>query len=271
MVSIFIDSLSGIVEERCKNFYGTGEEIRVFPYLFNIEGKEVLTSEVSAREIMIMKGKGVDVKTSRPALNVWKEMIIEEYEKGKDVLYIASTSKMTGALQAVKVIGNLLKNDYPDRTLEIIDTGFTTIYVEAILYSLIGVPNKMENLIEAVKKSISSAHAKIALTSTKTIVDNNRFEQISFKFPVIDMKDGVVIIDREFDTQKEAVEYIKSLMSLSKAHPNFLLSTFSPDFNKEDVSEVLKDLPYDIELQANEMNSCMLTYLGEHSIGYAWF
>lgn len=283
MVSIFVDSLCGVPENRIKKLYG--DTVKVLPYLFTIkkkgeeEAKEVLTSEMSAEEVWVRKGQGEDIKTSRPALNVWQDMIRTEFEKGYDVLYIGSTSKMTGALQSVKVIGNLLKKDFPDRILEVMDTGYAAIYQEELLLSLIGYINKMDTFKKAITDNIPHIEARISTVSLKTFVDNNRVDpsNLKFKFPVIKMKDGLVEVDKEFDFQKEAIDYIVSLIpSLDSGIQNVTVScapdVFStPELEKEYFeNEVFKDFGCKVEASVGKINSCMLTYLGEHSIGFAW-
>ena len=283
MVSIFVDSLCGVPENRIKKMYG--DTVKVLPYLFTIkkrgeeEAREVLTSEMSAKEVWVRKGQGEDIKTSRPALNVWQDMIKAEFKRGYDVLYIGSTSKMTGALQSVKVIGNLLKKDFPNNILETIDTGYATVYQEEVLLSLIGLVNKMDFFKNAVVNIIPHVEARVSLTSLKTFVDNNRIDpnNLKYKFPVIKMKDGLVEVDKEFDSQKEAIDYIVSLIprpdnGIQNVTVSCAPDVFSaPEIEKEYFeNEVFKDFGCKVEATVGEINSCMLTYLGEHSIGFAW-
>ena len=283
MVSIFVDSLCGVPENRIKKMYG--DTVKVLPYLFTIkkrgeeEAREVLTSEMSAKEVWVRKGQGEDIKTSRPALNVWQSMIKAEFERGYDVLYIGSTSKMTGALQSVKVIGNLLKKDFLDRTLEVMDTGYAAIYQEELLLSLIGCINKMDTLKKAITDSIPHIEARVSTVSLKSFTDNNRLDlnNLKFKFPVIKMKDGLVEVDKEFDSQKEAIDYIMSLIprpdnGIQNVTVSCAPDVFStPEIEKEYFeNEIFKDFGCKVEATVGEINSCMLTYLGEHSIGFAW-
>lgn len=283
MVSIFVDSLCGVPESRIKSIFG--DSVKVLPYLFTIRKKgeekerEVLTSKMSAKEIWVRKGQGEDIKTSRPPLNVWQDMIRAEFEKGYDALYIASTSKMTGAFQAVKVISNLLKKDFPDRVLEMIDTGYATVYQEELLLSLIGCVNEMNTLKDVIVNNTSHIEARVSTVSLKTFVDNNRLDpsNLKFKFPVIKMENGFVEVEKEFDTQKEAIDYIVSLIPRTENNIQNVTISCAPDlFSTPELekeyfeNEVFKDSGGKLEATAGEINSCMLTYLGEHSIGFAW-
>lgn len=283
MVSIFVDSLCGVPESRIKSMFG--DTVKVLPYLFTIkkredaEEREVLTSRMSAKEVWVRKDRGEIIKTSRPALNIWQDMIRAELEKDHDVLYIASTSKMTGAFQAVKVIGNLLKRDFPHRALEMIDTEYATLYLEELLFSLIGCPNEMSSLKEIITDNIPHVEARISTTSLKTFVDNNRLDSdnLRFKFPVIKMRHGLVEVDREFNTQKEAINYIVGLIPRPENKTQNITVNCAPDlFSTPELektyfeNEVFNDFGGNLEVNVGEINSCMLTYLGEHSIGFAW-
>ena len=80
MVQIYVDALADLSESY--------KDIKVLPYLFDIDGKKYLTSDLSSKDVYDYMSKGTYPKTSRPNLGVWSDMIEEDLKAGKDILYL---------------------------------------------------------------------------------------------------------------------------------------------------------------------------------------
>lgn len=267
MIKIFVDALCDISSEQQKEL-----NLEVLPYLFEIEGKEYLTSEIESKQIDSLLQKSIKVKTSRPALSIWTEMIRKCFEEGNDIFYIASTSKMTGALSSIKVTANLLRKNFPDRRLEAFDTLLTANAQTCLIQELLSTPrNTIEDLISGIQKLMGKTFYRGSLHSTATLIGNNRFEEASTKIPVILMRDGLVYIDKEFLNKEESLNYIIREMESRKLR-RFNI-TYSSDVGYprvENLLKLLKDKNFNVPCTVAEMNACMFSYLGLDTISISW-
>lgn len=267
MIQIFVDALCDISLEKQREL-----DIGVLPYLFEIEGKEYLTSEVDSKQITSFLQKGIKVKTARPALNIWKEMIKKHLDRGEDIFYIASTSKMTGALASFNVLSNLFKKDYPNRKLEVFDTLLASTAPACITEDIVsqGDLTSLEKLSFKVKCLSNSTFCRGSLKDTSIFVGNNRLSEISKRIPVIVMKEGLVHIDKEFDSKEESLNYIWDEIIHKKIKR--LNISYSPDVEEAYIYNFLKSRGFDFDIphSISQMNSCMLSYLGLSSISISY-
>lgn len=263
-IKIFVDALCDLSEKQRKEF-----SIQVFPYLFEIEGKEYLTSEVSSEQIKEYLQKGIKVKTSRPALNVWNSLIQKTFEDGDDIFYVASTSKMTGALASIKVAYNIFKTKFPERRIETVDTLLTANAQACLVIELANSHlDNFEDLIEKTKKLSKKTICRGSLYSTSTFIGNNRLEEKSIDMPVIIMREGLIYIDKEFPSKKDALDYIWNQIDFQKVKR--INITYSIDIPVSKIQSYLNGknitTPYTLEV----MESCMFSYLGLDTVCISW-
>lgn len=246
MTQIYVDALADLSESY--------KDIKVLPYLFDIEGKKYLTSELSSEDIYNYMSKGIYPKTSRPNLGIWSDMIEEDLKAGKDILYIGSTSKMTGALSSINVIKNLMKNKYPNRNVETIDTCHTSSTIDLILRSNIEEfnPNKFIHFA--------------LLKDTNTFVNNNRFNKEVNNISLIKMQNGIVCLDSYYNSYNEAFESIKSKSTSNEYIVNIC---YSYDMKNNDLINQIKNfyLSHNPHVKQYELSPCMYSYFGLGSIG----
>lgn len=263
-IKIFVDALCDLSKKEREDL-----DIQVFPYLFEIEGKEYLTSEVDSEQIKNYLQMGIKVKTSRPALNVWNDLIQKTFEDGNDIFYVASTSKMTGALASINVAYNLFRAKFPERRMEAVDTLLTANAQACLITELVNSHiDTFEGLIEKTKQLSEKTFYSGSLHDTDTFIGNNRLEEKSINVPVIIMQNGLVSIDKEFKTKKESLDYIWNKFELHKVKR--LNITYSCDIDYSVVESYLKDKKVSIPYTVNIMESCMYSYLGLDSISISW-
>ena len=246
MIQIYVDALADLSESY--------KDVKVLPYLFDIDGKKYLTSELSSEDIYNYLSKGIYPKTSRPSLGIWSDMIEEDLKQGNNILYIGSTSKMTGALSSINVIKNLMKNKYPDRNIETIDTCHTSSTIDLILYNVI------ENL------NLDKIKHFALLKDTNTFVNNNRFNEKVNNISLIKMQDGMVCLDSYYDNYNEAFEFLKSKSTNNEYKVNIC---FSYDMKNNDLINQIKNfyLSHNSYVKQYELSPCMYSYFGLGSIG----
>lgn len=267
MIKIFIDALCDMPQTK-KEAWG----LECFPYIFNIEDKEYLTNEFKESEIKDYLNEDITPRIARPALNVWNSMIQKTFENGDDIFYIASTSKMTGALNSIKISSKLFESKFPGRRIEAADTLLTAnaqacLIEELLSYNL----QDLDSLISKTKELASKTSYRGVLSSTKNFNSNNRLEEVSSKIPEIKMRDGIVIIEKEFNSKEEA---IKNVIEELKTKDVIRVSvTVAYDMNEEEfksyhIEDSIKELTssYCIEI----LDSCQYAVLGLGAISISW-
>lgn len=245
MTQIYVDSLADL---------SSYKDIKVFPYLFDIEGKKYLTSELSSEDIYNYLSKGIYPKTSRPSLGIWSDMIEEDLKKGNDILYIGSTSKMTGALSSINVIKNLMKNKYPNRKIDSIDTnhisGNIDLIINDILLNIFNPDNFKQYYI---------------LKDTNTAFKNNRLPNEVNDISLTKTINGVVTFDSSYKSYDDLFSFIKKESSNNEKFVNIC---YSYDMKNSSLVNEIKDfyLSHNSNINIYMMSSCMYSYAGLGSI-----
>lgn len=267
MIKIFIDALCDMPQTKKEAL-----ELECFPYIFDIEGREYFTGELKESEIEDYLKKEITPRIARPALSEWNTLIQKTFEEGNDIFYIASTSKMTGALNSIKISSKLFKSKFPNRKIEAVDTLLTAnaqacLIEELLSYNL----QDLDSLISKTKELASKTSYSGVLSSTKNFNSNNRLEEVSSKIPEIKMRDGIVIIEKEFEDKKEAIKnIIKELETKDLARVNI---TVAHDINEEEfksyyIEETIKKLTSSYCIET--LDSCQYACLGLGAISISW-
>lgn len=268
---IFIDSLCDIPSEKAKEY-----NVSVLPYLFEVseDHKEYLTTEVSSEQVEEWLSTGIPVKTSRPALNIWVEMIEKAFSEGYDVFYLASTSKMTGAFASVRVIHELLKPKYPERTLLIEDTLLTANAQTCILEELLSEePSTIKSIAECAHTLAKKTFYMGSLYSTDIFVNNHRLEERNSNYPRIIMTDGTVRIEGTYPTRRDSIASL--LEETTRKDCSRVDISYASNLENTTVGNVLKPLAAilsdkGIACSLHKMNSCMYTYLGLGAVSISY-
>jgi len=121
MYTIFVDSDCDMTPELCEKY---GFKLISMPY--SVDGKEIYPyvdwKEFDYKEFYNMLRKGVLPTTSTLSIEQYKAYFEPEFAKGNDILYIHFSSAMTGTFNVMRLALDELKEKYPDRKLETIDT-----------------------------------------------------------------------------------------------------------------------------------------------------
>lgn len=242
MTQIYVDALADLSESY--------KDIKVLPYLFDIEGKKYLTSELSSEDIYNYMSKGIYPKTSRPNLGIWSDMIEEDLKAGKDILYIGSTSKMSGSLSSINVIKNLMKDKYPNRKIEIIDTnhlsGNIDLIIKDISLNIFNPDNFKQYYI---------------LNGTNTAFKNNRLPIKVDDISLTKTINGVITFDSSYKSYDDLFSFIKKESSNKEKFVNIC---YSYDMKNSSLISEIKDfyLSHGSNVNIYMMSSCMYSFTG---------
>lgn len=126
MYTIFVDSDCDMTPEVCAKY---GYKLISMPY--SIEGKEVFPyvdfKEFDYKKFYDCLRGGVLPTTSALSPEQYKAYFEPEFQKGNDVLYIHFSEAMSGTFNALHLALEELKEKYPERKCELIDTKGITL------------------------------------------------------------------------------------------------------------------------------------------------
>ena len=148
-----------------------------------------------------------------------------------------------------------MKNKYPDRAIETIDTGHTSGTIDLII----------DDVVDKKFNPNSFNHFAI-LKDTNTFINNNRFDEEIKNISIIKMKDGVACLDSWYDTYSDAFEILKAKSSNNEYMVNIC---YSYDMKENELVEEIKDfyLSHHAYVKQYELSPCMYSYFGLGSIG----
>lgn len=116
---IFTDSAADLSENLIKKY-----DISVIPYYVTIDGKNYLKEgvEITHEQIFDAQRSGVLTKTSLPSIDDYISAFRHELEAGRDVLCYCLSQKLSGSFQSGTNAANMLKEEFPDRRIIVVDS-----------------------------------------------------------------------------------------------------------------------------------------------------
>ncbi len=103
-------------------------EKRGIPYVFfnvTLDGKSIkddMGLSFSPRELLKKMEEGADAKTSQVSIGEYTDYFKKYLDEGIDVLHVTLSSGISGTYNAACTAAEMLKEDYPDRKIIIIDS-----------------------------------------------------------------------------------------------------------------------------------------------------
>ena len=103
-------------------------EKRNIPYVFfnvTLDGKSVkddMGLSFSPRELLRRMEEGADAKTSQVSIGEYTDYFKNYLDEGLDILHVTLSSGISGTYNAACTAAEMLKEDYPDRKIIIIDS-----------------------------------------------------------------------------------------------------------------------------------------------------
>ncbi len=130
--TLFCDSTCDLPEERLLKM-----DCRIIPLTFEIDGKSYTTEEISMQEFYRRMREDADTKTSQISVGVFRDAFEEELKQGRDILYLAFSSGLSGTYNSALIAKDDLTEKYPEAKIIVIDSlsasageGLLLIYAE---------------------------------------------------------------------------------------------------------------------------------------------
>lgn len=107
-----------------ESFAGSYKDFRVVNLTYIIDGQSYVPDGTDAhtRSVYDKMREGKMITTSQVNSETWKEAFEDILQQGHDILCIAFSSGLSGTYQAATVAAEELREKYPERKLEVIDS-----------------------------------------------------------------------------------------------------------------------------------------------------
>ena len=130
--TLFCDTTCDLPEERLAKM-----DCKLLPLTFEIDGKPYTTADISMQEFYRRMREDAVTKTSQIAVGVCEDAFEEEIKNGRDVLYLAFSSGLSGTYNSANIAKNNLIEKYPEAKIVVVDSlsassgeGLLLIYAE---------------------------------------------------------------------------------------------------------------------------------------------
>lgn len=144
---IVTDSSCNLSEDIIDNF-----GLEILPLNFMIDGEQYqsyLKGQVTdLKQFYTMMRKGKVITTSLPNLAYAQKLFEEILNRGQDVLYLGFSSGLSGTFVAMDTLLNDLREKYPERTIETVDTLCASLGEGLLIYKACELKQQGKSLIE---------------------------------------------------------------------------------------------------------------------------
>ena len=130
--TLFCDTTCDLPEERLAKM-----DCKLLPLTFEIDGKPYTTADISMQEFYRRMREDAVTKTSQISVGVCEDAFEEEIKNGRDVLYLAFSSGLSGTYNSANIAKNNLIEKYPEAKIVVVDSlsassgeGLLLIYAE---------------------------------------------------------------------------------------------------------------------------------------------
>lgn len=100
-------------------------QIPTIAFSYIIDGKEYTCTDIEAfdgKEFYERLGKGLVVTTTQITPQHYADFFAPYLEEGSDIIFISMSSGISGSWNSANIAANMLKEDYPQRKIAVIDT-----------------------------------------------------------------------------------------------------------------------------------------------------
>ena len=126
--------------------------VPVIPLKYTIEGKTYTDMDgLSSKEFFQKLREGKTAVTSQINPDEAKEALEPFLKEGKDILHLGFSSGLSGTYNSMRLAGEELKEEYPDRKIVIIDTLCACLGEGLLLYYALKLKNEGKTLEEVAK------------------------------------------------------------------------------------------------------------------------
>ena len=100
-------------------------KLKVIPFTYTFDGQDhtcIDTDAFDAEAFYARIREGLEVTTTQISPQNYADFFEPYLKEGQDIIFVAMSSGISGSCNSAHIAANMLMDDYPERTIEIIDT-----------------------------------------------------------------------------------------------------------------------------------------------------
>jgi len=231
------------------------------------------TIDIKINEIYQAMRNGIIPKTAQITYESVYSTFKKHCENGLDIIYIAFSKEMSGCYTFASLIAQNLKETYPERKIEVIDSkcgsgALGLMVLQALKMVKAGLD--FEVIVEQIHFMADHVELIFTLTNLNWIAKGGRLSRtagyagtlLNIK-PILEVEDGKIITNRAVRGRNHSIsEVVSEIVKRSKAFPNQLISITHADDEQ---------MAYDLEKQIKTLIpectttiTCIGSVLGVH-------
>ncbi|MCL2610806.1 MAG: DegV family protein [Defluviitaleaceae bacterium] len=263
--------------------------INLIPFYISLDGENFLKEgkDITLDEFFtkLQNDKTLYPKTSQPSPQDYIDTFKPILDKGEDILAITISSKLSGSNQSAINAVEILKDDYPDRKILILDSLNVSVGCGLIVRELI----KMRDVNLGIEESFNLATKVREKTKTYFTIDTLEYLKKGGRIgpaaalvggllnlrPILHIQDGVVSPLEKVRGKKNAVKLMKetivkalkdsgNISNMAAGHINELeeAKTFRQDIEKE--------LNIKIETPISQIGATIGAHVGPGALAFSY-
>ena len=147
-IKIIVDSACDLSEEIVDKY-----NIEILPFNIHIADKSYKDGhDIKIKELYSALEDGKIAKTSQVSPKIFKKTFVKNSKEGNDSIYISFSKKMSGAYKTGKLIAKDVEKEYPNCSIEVVDSKSGSVATGLIAYKAALLLKKGKSQKEVVQK-----------------------------------------------------------------------------------------------------------------------
>lgn len=273
MMKIYVDAGIDLSLDRLKEL-----NIGILYHSVVVDGEEKCSridlSHTEKLEYYNLVNKKI-VKTSRPPLGETKAILEDEMKNGNDIVCLTMSSSLSGMYSTCSTISNILKMEYPNRTLTVIDTKAVGMEYGLLVLDFIECMSKgmdIDVIIRRLNRYLEEKRTGfiVALNTTNNFTSNGRLTGATDNYNIVESLNGTMTTVASYPTYEEAIGQLErkyNEVNLDNSRICIMNTCISNNARKLLDSFLEKCSDYEDSINPNMLVS---TCIGADSIGFCW-
>ncbi len=278
-LKLISDSSSDLPDEVLKKY-----DIDIIPYYISFDGQNYLKDKIDfSKDEFYERIKNVFPKTSLPSIQDYMDLFKKYLIQGKDIFCVCISSKLSGSFQSATNAKNILKEEFPNNNIIVLDSFQVTLGQGALLLEIAKMRDagiSIQEIEEKAKKLITHCDITFTVDSLDYLQRGGRIGKagafagslLNIK-PIIILKHGELVPFAKVRGRKKAINEIMDItMNIAKDHIEdynfFVLHSRSQDDAKFILETIEEKFSIKAVFDALELGAVVGCHIGPTVVGF---
>jgi DegV family protein with EDD domain len=278
-----MEKLKIIVDSACDIPNNTLKEnnIDLLPFRIIVDQEEYLDGiDIDTEQLFKFLEEKRHITTSQVRATDFEKVFTNCAEKGWNCLYLAFSSKMSGAYQTAKLISENVKEKYPDFKMEVIDTKSGSTAINLLVEKIVQLKNNKLPFEEIIKKAealTKNVEHIFTLESLERLKTGGRISKTTAEIgeflnskPVLEVNNGKIELFKKVRGYDRAYKKILKIMEKRSSDLKNQLIGISYSGEKEKairLKEMIADRFGTKDFMINMISNVLTVHLGRSGVG----